>query len=133
MSRPSVRSGIAKSWSSRPRVDGCDGRTIVANLIAPSVANGQAVLGEIIEQGEHYLWLRLLVYDPRWPRIIEVRADSLGTLAVQAHVQEFEARDVRRLGKSSIAKRANSKAVVLPIHRASMAKSENVESVDHFT
>jgi hypothetical protein len=65
-------------------------QTAAADLIAPDVADGQAVLGEIIEQGKYYLWLRLLVYDAKWPRIIEVRADSLGTIAVQAHIQRLD-------------------------------------------
>ena len=65
-------------------------QTVAADLIAPDVADGQAVLGVIVEQGKYYLWLRLLVYDAKWPRIIEVRADSLGTIAVQAHIQRLD-------------------------------------------
>jgi len=72
-----------------------DGQSVVADLIAPDVADASAVLGEIIEQGEHYLWLRLLVYNAKWPRIIEVRADSLGAVAVQAHVQRLDYGDGR--------------------------------------
>jgi len=44
---------------------------------------------EIIEHGEHYLWLRILVPDNHWPRIIELRADSLGTVAGRIHVQSL--------------------------------------------
>ena len=67
-----------------------DGHHVTAQLIAPPVADNGALLGEIVERGEHYLWLRMLVHDAAWPRIVEIRADSLGTVAVQAHVQRLD-------------------------------------------
>lgn len=70
-----------------------DKETWHADLIAPPRKWTVAPTVEIIEQGQHYLWVRLLVPDAVWPRIIEVRADSLGTLAVRAHLQRLEEKD----------------------------------------
>ena len=67
-----------------------DGREFSAEPIAPKIAAGQPVLGEIIEHGDNYLWVRLLAYDVNWPRIIEVRVDSLGTVAVQSHIHRLD-------------------------------------------
>ena len=36
--------------------------------------------GEIIEAGDHYLWVRVFVPDGEWPRIIELRADALTSM-----------------------------------------------------
>ena len=60
-----------------------------ASLLAPALTESSPPLCEVVESGAHYLWLRLLVPDPAWPRIIEVRADSEGTVSVQAHVQRL--------------------------------------------
>ncbi len=48
---------------------------------------------EIIEAGTHYLWVRLLVHDAHWPRIVEVKIDSLGTVAIEAHLQRLDPGD----------------------------------------
>jgi len=61
-----------------------------AKFIAPKRRWSIEPTVEIIENGEHYLWLRLLVPDVHWPRIIEVRADSLGTVAIRGHLQRLE-------------------------------------------
>jgi dienelactone hydrolase len=50
-------------------------------------------LTEIIEHGRYYLWVRLLVADPTWPRIIERRADSLGTVAARVHLERLASGD----------------------------------------
>ena len=50
---------------------------------------------EVIEFGDNYLWVRMLIPDAKWPRIIEVRADSLGTVAVRLHVQNLAEGDER--------------------------------------
>jgi len=60
-----------------------------ADLIAPDAAAGHAGVPEVVESGEHFLWVRLLVPDTDWPHIIEVQADSLGTVMVQAHIQRL--------------------------------------------
>ena len=74
------------------RIEISRGNTTVwrAVLIAPSRQWNVPPTIEPIEQGEHYLWVRLLVPDAKWPRIVEVRADSLGTVAVQAHLQRLD-------------------------------------------
>ena len=64
-----------------------------ADLLAPPRTSTTAPSAEIIEQGRHYLWVRILVPDPVWPRIIELRADSTGTVAVRAHLQRFQPGD----------------------------------------
>ncbi len=63
-----------------------------ADLIAPggSVDGGDV---QIVESGQYYLWARLFVPDPQWPRIIEVHADCLGALALQAHLQRRDQGD----------------------------------------
>lgn len=45
---------------------------------------------EIIEHGRHVLWLRLLTFDAHWPRILDVRADSLGHVVLSVHVQRAD-------------------------------------------
>jgi len=42
---------------------------------------------EIIAQGDACLWVRVLVPDRDWPRILDVRADALGTVALGGHLQ----------------------------------------------
>ncbi|MDH7602280.1 MAG: alpha/beta hydrolase family protein [Armatimonadota bacterium] len=64
-----------------------------AELIAPPRKSETLPLAEVIERGNHYIWFRLLVPDSAYPRIIEVRADSVGTVAVKAHVQRLEPGD----------------------------------------
>jgi len=71
-----------------------DGKTLwQAEPIAPERTSRTAPNVEVVERGKHYLWMRLLAPDEKWPRIIEVRADSLGTVAVKAHLQRLEAGD----------------------------------------
>lgn len=64
-----------------------------AELIAPQRTSTADPKTETIERGPNYTWVRLLVPDAAWPRIIEVRADSLGTVAVRAHLQRLETGD----------------------------------------
>ncbi len=64
-----------------------------AVLMAPICEGTVPPTIEVIERGTHYLWARLLVPDPRWPRILELRADSLGTVAVRAHLQRLDSGD----------------------------------------
>jgi len=66
-----------------------------ATFIAPRREWSVTPTTEVIEQGGHYLWLRLLVPDVHWPRVIEVRADSLGTVAVRGHLQRLLKMDGR--------------------------------------
>jgi hypothetical protein len=47
-------------------------------------------LVEVLESSVYYLWVRILRLDDPWPRMLEVRADSHGTVAVRQHVQRRE-------------------------------------------
>jgi dienelactone hydrolase len=64
-----------------------------ARLDAPPRSSTAPGRVEALEQGRFYGWARLLLPDAQWPRIIEVRADALGTVAVRAHVQRLEKDD----------------------------------------
>ncbi len=58
--------------------------------IAPERAlDASSVVVEVVEEGDCFLWVRVLVPDAVWPRIIEIRADALGAVAVRAHVQRM--------------------------------------------
>jgi len=74
-------------------VGGPNGAAWRAELIAPARQWSVAPTVEVIERGEHYLWVRLLVPDALWPRIVELRADGLGTVALRASVQRLESGD----------------------------------------
>jgi hypothetical protein len=78
-------SAVTASWP--------DGTTWTATLLAPAMQAGASVQTETVESGPHYLWRRFRVADPQWPRILEVRADSLGTLVIVGHVQRLAAGD----------------------------------------
>lgn len=60
-----------------------------ASLVAPELVATSAPHLDIVEQGAHYLWVRLLVPDSTWPRIMELQMDSVGGIAVRAHVQRL--------------------------------------------
>ena len=55
--------------------------------IVPARSKGTNAKLEWIERGRYYIWFRLFLYDDAWPRVLEVRADALGTVAVIAHLQ----------------------------------------------
>lgn len=60
-----------------------------ARIIAPALSPACTPKLEVIESGLRYLWVRLLCPDPEWPRIVELRVDSLGTVVLRAHVQRL--------------------------------------------
>lgn len=64
-----------------------------ATLIAPAQTASEPPVIEQIERGRYYAWVRLLEPDTQWPRILEVRMDASGAVAVQAHVQRLEPGD----------------------------------------
>ena len=70
-----------------------DGSKWTATLIAPKRATTQTPVPELVEAGKYYLWLRVLVPDDEWPRMLEVQVDALGGVAVQAHLQRLGASD----------------------------------------
>ncbi len=61
-----------------------------AEVLAPARTWTMEPTTEVMARGRHYVWVRVLVSDEKWPRIIEVRADALGTVAIRAHVQRLE-------------------------------------------
>lgn len=61
-----------------------------AELVAPKRSWSVEPTSEVIAAGPNYLWVRALVPDGGWSRVIEVRTDALGTVAVRAHIQRME-------------------------------------------
>ena len=70
-----------------------DGPTLTARLTAPPRHSAETGTAETVEQTPHYLWQRTHLPDSEWPRVIETRADALGTVTVVAHVQRNLAGD----------------------------------------
>lgn len=48
---------------------------------------------EIVEYGEHYLWVRWLQWDASYPKIVELRANSVGQFAVRVSLQRWAKED----------------------------------------
>jgi dienelactone hydrolase len=74
-------------------IETAHGPTWRATLLAPSQIEPGAARFEVVESSTHYLWVRLLAPDTKWPRIIEVRASSDGTVILQLHVQRLDEGD----------------------------------------
>ncbi len=55
--------------------------------IAPAPTADTKAKLEWIERGQYYNWFRIFLYDDAWPRILEIRADALGTVAAIVHLQ----------------------------------------------
>jgi dienelactone hydrolase len=75
--------GAVELWTQGTRLWRCE-------FVAPERQGRNETVVEVIARGKHYLWLRLLLPDEGWPRIIEVRADGLGTVALRGHLQRLE-------------------------------------------
>ncbi|NUM56916.1 MAG: dienelactone hydrolase family protein [Candidatus Hydrogenedentes bacterium] len=70
-----------------------DQTAVIAEVIAPPRSStSRGTLG-LIESGRHYKWVRASFYDEHWPRVIELRADSLGTVVLQARLQRLDKGD----------------------------------------
>lgn len=63
------------------------GARLTAHLLAPPRSTSEPARVETVEQNAHFLWQRVILPDPQWARIIEVRADVLGCVLVVAHLQ----------------------------------------------
>ncbi len=63
------------------------GPTLTARLVAPARTSSEAPRTETVEANPHVLWKRIHLPDAHWPRILEVRSDSLGQVVVVAHLQ----------------------------------------------
>jgi hypothetical protein len=68
-------------------IDCRDGPALTARLLAPARTSDAAPTTEVVESNAFFSWRRIRIPDPRWPRIIEVRADSLGGVTLIAHLQ----------------------------------------------
>ncbi len=64
------------------------------SLICPDEENSINEMNrEIIEQGNHYLWVRWLQWDTSYPKIVELRANSVGQFAVRVSLQRWAKED----------------------------------------
>lgn len=88
-----IGSNVVSLTESSVRVSRAGRDVWCAEPIAPARTSSATPKLEVIEQGKHFLWARMFVPDDRWPRIIEVRADSLGDVAVRVHLQRLIAGD----------------------------------------
>ncbi len=55
--------------------------------VAPALTDARGVTAEVVEQGRFFLWVRVLVPDPQWPRILEAQLDRKGQVRLTLHVQ----------------------------------------------
>ncbi len=53
----------------------------------------EKVFSEVVESGEFYKWVRWFVWDKKFPRVLELRANSLGQFAVKLSVQRIDEED----------------------------------------
>ena len=63
------------------------GPSLKARLLAPARTSSAAAVTETVESNPCFRWRRVRAPDSQWPRVIEVRADCLGGIAVIAHLQ----------------------------------------------
>lgn len=68
-------------------LDCTGGPTLRARLLAPARSANAPPRLELVESNACFLWQRFHWADPQWPRIVEVRGDSLGGVTVVAHLQ----------------------------------------------
>lgn len=61
-----------------------------AMLIAPGRTLSVPPVVEIVEEGKHWRWVRVLVADTAWPRIVELRMDAQGRVWLRVHLQRLE-------------------------------------------
>jgi len=69
------------------RLDCGNGPALLARMIAPPRASAEPPQVELVESNAFFRWERIRWPDAQWPRMIEVRADALGVVAVVAHLQ----------------------------------------------
>src|SRR5262249_20458673 len=61
--------------------------TLTARLLGPARTSEAAPATDTVESNAFFLWQRVRLPDAQWPRVIEVRADALGGVALVAHLQ----------------------------------------------
>ncbi len=65
-----------------------NGLNLEIHLLAPPrLSTAKAEVEEKVESNPFFLWKRFHLPDPEYPRIIEMRADALGTVVLVAHLQ----------------------------------------------
>jgi len=64
-----------------------NGPTLTARLIAPARQSTAPPRVETVESNAYFLWQRVHLPDPQWPREIEIRADALGGVVLRARLQ----------------------------------------------
>ena len=69
------------------------GRTIDLKLIAPPRASHEPPRLELVEENRFFRWQRLHFPDREWPRVIEFRFDTAGTVVAVAHLQRASTND----------------------------------------
>jgi hypothetical protein len=63
------------------------GATVTARMVAPERTSADPARKETVESSRLFLWERYHLDDAAWPRVIEVRVDGIGTVALIAHLQ----------------------------------------------
>ncbi len=69
------------------------GRKLALKFIAPPRASREPPSVETVEESRFYRWQRIHFPDREWPRVIEFRFDSLGTVVAVAHLQRATTND----------------------------------------
>ncbi len=95
----------------------------------------EAVITEVVESGEFYKWIRWLVWDRRYPRILELRANLLGQFALKLSVQRVAEEDgyapefgVKIVGSGGIYYLENGKSeVVFERFRREINENQKIE------
>jgi hypothetical protein len=64
-----------------------DGSSAELRLVAPAIANPHNIEVEAIEENAFFQWHRIRYPDAIWPRVVDVRSDCLGTIAVVGFIQ----------------------------------------------
>lgn len=77
------------------RVTDAGGAETTAHLLAPRRESVEPPRMQTVESNEFFVWRRFHLDDPVWPRVIEVRADCLGTVVLVAHLQRNHEGDGR--------------------------------------
>ena len=60
---------------------------------AASLSATRGVTTEVVERGRFFLWVRVLVPDPNWPRILEAQLDRNGQARLALHAQRCASGD----------------------------------------
>lgn len=70
-----------------------NGPTVTAHLLAPERTAKTEPVVETVESNAHFLWKRFRFTDSQWPRVVELKVDSLGGVVFVAHLQRTMAGD----------------------------------------